>query len=85
VTARRHHYVPQCYLNGFVTDREKPKLIAVDLATRRTFETTPANVAAERDFHRIDIDGYAPDALENAFSEFETQVAHSEHFRVVIP
>lgn len=72
MTACRHHYVPQCYLNGFVADREKPKLFVVDLETRRSFETAPANVAAERDFHTIDVDGQAPDALENAFSEFET-------------
>jgi hypothetical protein len=72
VTARMHHYVPQCYLKGFVADREKPKLFVVDLGTRRTFETAPANVAVERDFHTIDIGGLAPDALENAFSEFET-------------
>lgn len=74
MTARRHHYVPQCYLNGFVADREKPKLFVVDLETRRSFETAPANVAAERDFHTIDLDGHAPDALENAFSAFETQL-----------
>jgi Protein of unknown function (DUF4238) len=74
MTARRHHYVPQCYLNGFVADREKPKLFVVDLETRSTFETAPANVAAERDFHAIDITGHAPDALENAFSDFETKL-----------
>ncbi len=74
MTARKHHYVPQCYLKGFVADREKPKLFVVDLGTRRTFETAPANVAAERDFHTIDIEGLAPDALENAFSEFETRL-----------
>lgn len=74
MTARRHHYVPQCYLNGFVADRERPKLFVVDLETRRTFETAPANVAAERDFHTIDIEGQAPDALENSFSDFETKL-----------
>jgi hypothetical protein len=76
-TARRHHYVPQCYLNGFVADREKPKLFVVDLETRSTFETAPANVAAERDFHKIDLEGHPPDALENAFSKFETQLDHA--------
>jgi hypothetical protein len=74
MTARRHHFVSQCYLNGFVDDRDKPKLFVVDLKTRRTFETAPANVAAERDFHRIDVEGHSPDALENTFSEFETRL-----------
>jgi hypothetical protein len=74
MTARRHHFVSQCYLNGFVANRDKPRLFVVDLQTRRTFETSPANVAAERDFHRIDIDGHSPDALENAFSEFEARL-----------
>ncbi len=74
MTARRHHYVPQCYLNGFVADRKKPKLFVVDLETRSSFETAPANVAAERDFHTVDVEGHAPDALENAFSDFETRL-----------
>jgi len=77
VTARKHHYVPQCYLKGFVADRENPKLFVVDLEARRTFETSPANVAAERDFHTIDVEGVAPDALENAFSEFEAELDHA--------
>jgi hypothetical protein len=57
-----------------VADRDKPKLFVVDLETRTSFDTSPANVAAERDFHTIDIEGVAPDALENAFSDFETSV-----------
>jgi len=74
MTARQHHYVPQCYLKGFVANREKPKLFVVDAKERRSFSTSPANVAVERDFHRIDIDGLAPDALENAFSKFEADL-----------
>ena len=74
MTARQHHYVPQCYLKGFVADREKPKLFVVDAKQRHSFSTSPAKVAVERDFNRIDIDGYAPDALENAFSKFEADL-----------
>ncbi len=74
MTARRHHYVPQCYLNGFAQHREKPKLYVVDALERRAFRTSPLNIAAERDFHRIDADGVAPDALENAFSGFEGEL-----------
>jgi hypothetical protein len=74
MTARRHHYVPQCYLKGFVHDRENPKLFVIDGKERKSFVTAPANVAAERDFHTIDIEGHPPDALENAFSGFETEL-----------
>jgi hypothetical protein len=74
MTARQHHYVPQCYLNGFVADRKKPKLFAVDFRERRSFSPHPRNVASERDFHRIEADGHPPDALENAFSGFETEL-----------
>jgi hypothetical protein len=79
VTARRHHYVPQCYLRGFVLDRDKPQLFVIDGKDQRTFCTAPANVAAERDFHRIEVDDYPPDALENAFSGFETEVSQALH------
>lgn len=72
--ARQHHYVPQCYLNSFVADRDKPRLCVVDAKERRAFLSNPANVAVERDFHRIDVAGHRPDVLENAFSQFEGQL-----------
>ena len=74
MTARRHHFVPQCYLKGFVRHRNKPKLFVVDGRERRSFHTAPANVAAERDFHTIEIEGFPPDALENSFASFEADV-----------
>jgi hypothetical protein len=77
VTARRHHYVPQCYLKGFAEDRDHPKLFVIDGKEQRSFFTAPGNVAAERDFNRIEVDGYPPDALENAFSAFETDVSQA--------
>jgi hypothetical protein len=75
MTARKHHYVPQCYLKGFVRHRDKPRLFVVDAKNRAAFRTAPANVAAERDFHRIDADGFSPDALENSLSGFEAEVS----------
>src|ERR1700680_888417 len=77
MTARRHHYVPQCYLKGFVRDRNKPKLFLIDAKEKRSFPTAPVNVAVGRDFHRIEIDGYEPDALEKSFSEFEGGVSRA--------
>lgn len=74
MTARQHHYVPQCYLRGFVRDRDKPKLFVVDLKEQRTFTTNPKNVAVERDFHAVDVEGLPPDAFENDMSKFETDL-----------
>lgn len=76
MTARQHHWVPQCYLKGFGKSRsKKAKLFVVDLAEKRTFETTPRNVGGERDFNRVDVRGVDPDAVENRFSPFETRLA----------
>jgi hypothetical protein len=77
VTARQHHYVPQCYLRGFVRHREKPQLFVVDAKERRAFNTSPANVAVERDFHRVDIEGLPSDAFENALSGFEGELSQA--------
>jgi hypothetical protein len=75
VTARNHHFVPQCYLKGFARHSEKPKLFVVDLKTRKTFETHPRNIAAERDFHAVDLEGQPTDAIEAALSGFEGPLA----------
>src|SRR5271167_3355666 len=77
MTARKHHYVPQCYLKGFTRDRDDPKLFVIDGKERRCFRTSPANVAAERDFHTINAEGFPPDALENAFSGFESDLSQA--------
>lgn len=75
MTARRHHYLPQCYLKGFVRHRETPKLFVVDAEKKVSFTTNTLNVAQVRDFHRLDLDGVSPDALEAALSEFEGELA----------
>jgi hypothetical protein len=64
-------------LKGFVRNRDNPKLFVIDGKERRSFCTAPENVAAERDFHRIEADGYEPDALENSLAGFETEVSHA--------
>lgn len=77
MTARNHHFVPQCYLKGFVRHRDKPKLFVVDRQRRTAFRTHPRNVAAERDFHAIEMEGHAPDALEQALAQFEGRLANA--------
>jgi len=76
VTARHHHYLSQCYLKGFSNGgSKKSKFTVIDLATGKSFETIPRNVGGIRDFNRIEIDGFTPDALENDLSQFEGQAA----------
>jgi hypothetical protein len=71
--ARAHHFVPQCYLNNFAPGK---KITVVDLKSGKApFSTNPKNVAQERDFNRIDSDTLAPDALENAYAQFEGELA----------
>lgn len=76
MTARHHHYLSQCYLKGFSKGRsKKSKLKVFDLAQLKEFETIPRNIGGIRDFNRIDAEGVEPDALENAFAEFEGEAA----------
>ncbi len=71
-TSRNHHFVPQVYLAGFTDDGTRDgQFYASDLVSGSIFQTKPRNVAAMRDFNRIDIDGQDPDALEQALGAFE--------------
>ncbi|MCW2358842.1 MULTISPECIES: DUF4238 domain-containing protein [Bradyrhizobium] len=71
--ARKHHYVPQFYLRGF-TD-EKGQLLVTDRPSEKTFRTDPKNVAAQRDFNAVSIEGVDPQAVEKGLAEFEGKVA----------
>jgi Protein of unknown function (DUF4238) len=70
---RKQHYVPQFYLRGFTNPRGQ--LFVVDAQTRKQFTTSPQNVAAERDFNRVDAEGVEPDAVEAALAKFESEIA----------
>src|SRR5262249_17366456 len=70
-----HHYIPQCYLLGFVEDAERPRLFTIDLETRRTFSPNPKNIGAERDFNTYLLDGESKYNLEHAISLFEDELA----------
>lgn len=74
--ARNHHYVPQCYLKGFARSRSRDaQLYVVDAARRHAFTTTPRNVAAQRDFNRIEVPGHDPNLIETSYAEFEARLA----------
>ena len=71
--ARKHHYVPQMYLSGFAN--AKGQLWANDASIPKTFAVGPANIAAERDWNEIAIDGVPKDALEKELGKFEGIIA----------
>ena len=70
--ARKHHFVPQGYLAGFTDEGTiDGRLTVFDLVSRKTFRTRPRNVAAQRDFNRVDLEGRTADVLERSLGEFE--------------
>ena len=70
--ARNHHFVAQGYLAGFTDDGTRHgKLTVFDLDSRRVFRTGPRNVAAKRDFNRVNLEGRTPDDLERSLGDFE--------------
>jgi hypothetical protein len=70
--ARRHHFLPQGYLAGFTdSGRKDGTLHVLDLKERRSFRTSPLNVAVVKDFKRIDIEGQPADAVESALAPIE--------------
>lgn len=69
---RKHHYLPQAYLAAFtLTGTKDGQFCVFDVASGRAFRTSAGNVAHERDFNRINVDGQSPDAVESALAPFE--------------
>jgi hypothetical protein len=71
--ARKHHYVPQMYLAGFANDKDQ--CFVVDASTRKPFTSSTANIAAERDYNKIEVQGVPADALERELGKFEGVIA----------
>lgn len=70
--ARNHHYIPQCYLRGFLDPSlKKEQLHVIDKIDIRRFVTTPRNVGSQRDFNRVNIPGQPIDAAEKLFAEID--------------
>jgi hypothetical protein len=70
---RKHHYVPQFYLRGFTGDNGQ--LLVTGRSNGKTFRTDPKNVAAQRDFNTVSIEGVDPQAVERDLAQFEGKVA----------
>ena len=74
--SRNHHYIPQCYLRGFLDPSlRKEQLHVIDKIEVRRFVTTPRNVGSQRDFNRVNILGQPIDAAEKLFAEIDGKIA----------
>ena len=74
--SRNHHYIPQFYLRGFTAPNGKKKQVQViDKIEGRHYSSNPRNVAAQRDFNRVNIPGHTIDEAENLFAQMETEFA----------
>jgi hypothetical protein len=77
MVAKRHHYVPKCYLESFAIKSDKNKkseLCVFDAVGRKSFSTAPDNVALQTDFNTIDLEGHPPDAFELAMASVESDI-----------
>jgi hypothetical protein len=77
VVARRHHYVPKCYLKSFAVEnpvKKKPDVFVFDASSGKCFRTSTDNVALEKDFNTIDLEGHEPDAFEKAMASVENEI-----------
>jgi hypothetical protein len=75
--ARRHHYVPACYLRHFAIphDRHEGTLHVYDRITGKSWQSSPDKSAHERDFYRVEVEGEHPNLAENAYEALETRFA----------
>ncbi len=70
--ARRHHTVQQSYLAHFTpTGEVGGVLYAHDLEGLKSWASSTAGVAFEKDFYRVDLPGFDPDVIEKGFGHFE--------------
>jgi len=70
---RNHHYVSQFYLEGFINPAEG-KLNVFDRTRKKHFKTIPRNVASQRDYNRMEMDG-RENAVEDALGAFEGEAS----------
>jgi hypothetical protein len=63
MNARKHHYVPQCYLRRFASSQEQ--LQVLNVVSGRCYVASVRDTTSVRDFYRIDAPD--PQALEKLF------------------
>jgi len=70
-TARKHHYVPKFYLEGF-TREERGSLVVYDRARKQYRSQKPVNILHIRDYYALEQeDGTLNYDIEKAFSQIE--------------
>ena len=74
---RKHHYVPQFYLQGFTVNGKKDgQLWVLDKKTGEQWQSTVKKSARQTDLYRVEMeDGGSPASLENALSKIESMLA----------
>ena len=75
--AKKHHYLPRFYLNGFKA-KDNAKLCILDQSTGKSFYALPKNIAFQNNLYSIEQEegiNTDKDALEKGFSKFEALVA----------
>lgn len=69
--SKRHHYLPQFYLNLFTAD--DGLLTLFDRETKEFCRQQPVNTALQKDFYTVtDKDGVKTDAIERIISHLES-------------
>jgi len=74
--ARKHHYIPRFFLAGFTNEGTKDgRLLVCDLNAGKRWWSDPNGAGHQRDFYRIDLEGYDPLDVERAFQDIEDAAA----------
>ena len=71
--AKRHHYLPQFYLNGFCRDG---LLFIYDISTKSIRKQTPMNTAVIGNYYTDIIDGQEDKGIEIVLQENESNAKH---------
>lgn len=73
-SAKRHHYLSQCYLMGFVNNNNQ--LTTLNLSNGKIFHPGPHNVGVEAYFNGFEAaNGVMNNEFESARAQFESDVA----------
>jgi len=77
--ARHHHYIPQCYLRAFSSPGKgkHPQVVVNNTRHHTQFSANPRNIGGARDFNRINLEGVAPNEVENGYAKFEGLLGES--------
>lgn len=68
-----HHYLPQCYLNGFTDERGKLHVYDKKYTCFKKDKQTPRTVFFEKHKNTIEFHGESTDKIEKLYGTFETQ------------